>query len=282
MPDAVRSEDKGRGPESRRAVPAVNATTEQVPFGYRKVDPEEKKRLVSRQFDPIARTYDLADAVLSAGLDSRWRRRAIRLLELRPGDRVLDVCGGTGDLAFLALRDTRPDGLTVVYDFNRPMMDVGRERAARRGSDGRSRFVQGDAEALSFPAGSFDAVTIGFGLRNLVRPEAGLAEMRRVLRPGGRLMILEFSVPTAAWARRLYGFYSFRLMPLLARLITGTAGPFRYLAESIRVFPPPEEVAAAVARAGFADVSLKRLTGGIAVIYLARASRSPSVKETNP
>ncbi len=255
---------------------------EQVPFGYRRVDPGEKKRLVSAQFDPIARTYDLADAVLSAGLDASWRRRAIRLLGLGAGDRVLDLCGGTGDLAFLALRKTGPDGRVVVCDFNRPMIDVGRERAARRGPATGLRFVQGDAEALGFPDGSFDAVTVGFGLRNLVRPEAGLAEMRRVLRPGGKLMILEFSVPAAAWMRRLYGVYSFRLMPLLARLVTGTAEPFRYLAESIRVFPPPEEVAAAVARAGFADVGLKRLTGGIAVIYLARASRSASVKETNP
>lgn len=255
---------------------------EQVPFGFRRVDPGEKKRLVAAQFDPIARTYDLADAVLSAGLDASWRRRAIRLLGLRPGDRVLDACGGTGDLAFLALRAAGPEGLVVVCDFNRPMMDVGRERAARRGPAGRLRFVQGDAESLGFPDGSFDAVTVGFGLRNLVRPETGLAEMRRVLRPGGKLMILEFSVPTAAWARRLYGFYSFRLMPFLARLITGTAGPFRYLAESIRVFPPPEEIAAAAARAGFTEVKLRRLTGGIAVVYLARASQSLSAEETNP
>jgi demethylmenaquinone methyltransferase/2-methoxy-6-polyprenyl-1,4-benzoquinol methylase len=255
---------------------------EQVPFGFRRVDPGEKKRLVAAQFDPIARTYDLADAVLSAGLDASWRRRAIRLLGLQSGDRVLDACGGTGDLAFLALRAAGPDGLVVVCDFNRPMMDVGRERAARRGSAGRLRFVRGDAESLGFSDGSFDAVTVGFGLRNLVRPETGLAEMRRVLRPGGKLMILEFSVPTAAWARRLYGFYSFRLMPLLARLITGSAGPFRYLAESIRVFPPPEEIAAAAARAGFTEVKFRRLTGGIAVVYLARASQSPSAEETNP
>lgn len=254
-------------------------TTDRVPFGFRRVEPGEKKRLVSAQFDPIARTYDRADTILSAGLDAGWRRRAVRLLELRPGDRVLDVCGGTAGLARLALRATGPGGLAVVHDFNQPMMDVGRARAARRAPAGALRFVRGDAEALGYPAASFDAVTIGFGLRNLVRPDIGLAEMRRVLRPGGKIMILEFAVPPSAWLRRPYAFYSFRVMPLLARLICGTAGPFRYLAESIRVFPPPDAVVALVEAAGFVEVRRKSLTGGIAVIYLGRAPAAPVPEE---
>lgn len=258
--------------------------TERVPFGFRRVEPEEKKRLVSAAFDRIAPTYDLVDTVLSAGRDAGWRRRAVRVLGLRPGDRVLDVCAGPGGLARLALRNLGPGGFAVACDFNRPMLDAGRRRAVPRGGGGPVRFVQGDAEALSFPAGSFDAVTIGFGLRNLVRPETGLAEMRRVLRPGGKIAILEFSVPRAAWLRLPYDFYSFRVIPFLARLVTGAAGPFRYLAESIRVFPPPDGVVALVEAAGFVEVRRISLTGGIAVIYLGRAPAAdvPSFECASP
>ena len=243
-------------------------TADNVSFGYRQVTSDEKKRLVQGHFDPIARTYDLADRLLSVGLDARWRKEAIRLLDLRQGDRVLDVCGGTGALAKLAARRVRPGGRVVVYDFNRPMMKAGRETLPEDGARSAIDFVQGDGEEMGFPDASFDAVAIGLGLRNLAQPEKGLDECLRVLVPGGRLMIFEFSVPRNRLLRGLFHLYSFYWMPLLGRLICGTGAPFRYLAESVRVFPKPEEVAEMIRRAGFSDVRFRRLFDGLAVIYL--------------
>jgi demethylmenaquinone methyltransferase/2-methoxy-6-polyprenyl-1,4-benzoquinol methylase len=239
-----------------------------VSFGYRHVAAADKKRLVRSQFDPIARRYDLADALLSVGLDGRWRKEAIRLLGLQPGDLVLDACGGTAGLAKLAARQVGPDGRVTVCDFNLPMITAG--RATLRTAEERRliAFVQGDAESLSFPDSTFDAVTIGLGIRNLAHPEKGLRECLRVLTAGGRLMIFEFSVPMNPLLRGLYHVYSFCWMPLLGRLICGTAAPFRYLAESIRVFPKAEDVAAMIRDAGFLDVRFRRLFNGIAVVYL--------------
>jgi demethylmenaquinone methyltransferase / 2-methoxy-6-polyprenyl-1,4-benzoquinol methylase len=244
-------------------------TPGRVPFGYREVTPEEKKRLVREQFDPIAATYDLADAVLSAGLDERWRKKGIGLLRLRNGDRVLDLCGGTGDFALLAAARTREQGRVVIYDFNRRMMEAGR-RKIERSPRGRSILcIQGDAESISFADASFEAVTLGFGLRNFVHLEIGLREIQRVLKPGGSLLVLEFSLPVRRGLRSLYHFYSFRIMPLVARVISGTAGPYRYLAESIRVFPPPEQVEELIAQSGFQEVSWQRVSLGLATLYIA-------------
>ncbi len=245
-------------------------SAERVPFGYRDVSPEEKRRLVRRQFDAIAETYDLADTVLSAGLDARWRRRAISFLGPGAGETVLDLCGGTGGLAILAAAKTGPTGRVVICDFNRAMMEAGKPRIGRSEAGKNIRFLQAEAESLALADGTVDAVTLGFGLRNFVAPAAGLAEMFRVLRPGGRVLILEFSLPPGRAVRALYHFYSFRIMPAVARLICGTGRPHRYLVESIRVFPSPGEVVSMIGRAGFADVELRRLTGGIAVIYKAR------------
>lgn len=243
---------------------------EKVPFGYRTVGAEEKKRLVHDQFTPIAGTYDRADTLLSLGLHVLWKRAAVRRLGLRPGERALDVCGGTADLALRAAKRVGGSGQAVVYDFNRPMMEAGRRKSGRARNGGIITFVQGDAERLSFPDASFDAVTVGFGLRNLVDLDRGLGEIFRILKPGGRLSALEFSLPRRRWQRALYAFYSFRIMLPAARAITGTDGPFRYLAESIRVFDPPEGVAARLGRAGFADVAVRPLSLGIASIYSGR------------
>jgi demethylmenaquinone methyltransferase/2-methoxy-6-polyprenyl-1,4-benzoquinol methylase len=244
--------------------------TDRVFFGYRQVSPEEKRRLVSEQFKSIAGKYDLVDTVLSAGRDGRWRRQGISLLELEAGETVLDLCGGTGDLALLAAGKTGADGRVVIYDFNRAMMEAGRAKVRRAPAAGNILFLQGDAESLALPDESVDAVTLGFGLRNFVRPETGLKEIHRVLKPGGRILILEFSLPAGRLGRLLYDFYSFRVMPLVARLICGTGEPHRYLAESIRVFPPPDEVGSMIDEAGFVDAAFRRLTGGIAVIYTAK------------
>jgi len=248
-------------------------TPDRVPFGYREVSAEEKKRLVREQFDPIAGTYDLADAVLSAGLDERWRKKGISLLGLKEGDRVLDLCGGTGDFALLAARRTGDHSRVVIYDFNRRMMEAGRRKIRRSLRGDNILCVQGDAEAVSFADESFEAVTLGFGLRNIVHVELGLKEIYRILKPGGGLLVLEFSLPARRGLKSLYHFYSFRVMPIVARLICGTAGPFRYLAESIRVFPPPEEVAELISRAGYQDVRFQRLSQGLAILYTARKEK---------
>lgn len=248
----------------------MSVPAEKVPFGYRAVEAEEKKRLVHDQFTPIAGTYDRADALLSLGLHFLWKRAAVRRLGLRPGQSVLDVCGGTADLALRAAKRVGGSGRAVVYDFNRPMMETGRKKSGRARSGGIIAFVEGDAERLAFPEASFDAVTVGFGLRNLVDLDRGLDEIFRVLRPGGRLSALEFSLPRRRWQRSLYSFYSFRIMLPAARVITGTDGPFRYLAESIRVFDPPEGVASRLGRAGFTDVAIRPLSLGIASIYSGR------------
>jgi demethylmenaquinone methyltransferase/2-methoxy-6-polyprenyl-1,4-benzoquinol methylase len=235
----------------------------------------EKKKLVGEQFDSIAGTYDLADAILSAGLDARWRKKGIDLLGLKAGGRVLDLCGGTGDFALLAAAGTGRPGRVIIYDFNRRMMEAGSRKIGRSPQGRRILCIQGDAESISFADHSFEAVTLGFGLRNFVHPELGLKEIHRVLKPGGGLLVLEFSLPERRGLNSLYHFYSFRVMPLVARLVSGTAGPYRYLAESIRVFPPPERVAELIARAGFDDVRLKRLTQGLATLYTARKSKPP-------
>jgi demethylmenaquinone methyltransferase/2-methoxy-6-polyprenyl-1,4-benzoquinol methylase len=245
-------------------------TPDKVSFGFREVSPEEKRMLVRAQFDPIAATYDLADAVLSAGLDARWRKKGIGSLDLQEGESVLDLCGGTGDFALLAAARTGDNGRAIIYDFNLRMMEAGRRKIRRSPHRAVIRCIQGDAESISFLDESFDAVTLGFGLRNFVHVELGLKEIHRVLKPAGRIVILEFSLPARRFLRVLYHFYSFRVMPFAARIICGTDGPFRYLAESIRVFPSPKKVAELIRGAGFRDVRLQTLSLGLATLYTAR------------
>jgi demethylmenaquinone methyltransferase/2-methoxy-6-polyprenyl-1,4-benzoquinol methylase len=237
-------------------------------FGYRQVSAAAKGRLVAQHFDTVARKYDLMNTLLSFGLHHLWKRAAVRMMALKAGDRVLDVCGGTGDLALRAARAIGGTGQVVVYDINWAMMAAGRPKVASSTLAPRIGYIQGNAELLSCPDASFDAATVGFGIRNLTRPEKGFQEMFRVLKPGGTMMCLEFSRPKTAWFRRLYDFYSFYVMPAVGRIMVGSGDAYTYLPESIRIFSQPEALSAVLTGIGFTRVRYRRLTDGIAVIYL--------------
>ena len=238
-------------------------------FGYRKVPPGEKVRYVFRHFNSIARKYDFMNTILSFGLHYAWKRWAVETLGLRSGDRVIDVCGGTADLSILAGRAVGPEGKVVLYDINRAMIEGGKPKVAMASLNGRVDYVQGDAESISFPEGRFEAAMVGFGIRNLTHMEKGVAEMYRVLKTGGKMMCLEFSLPTSPWFGRLYDFYSFHLMPLAGKFLADNRQAYLYLPESIRKFPRPEEFVGMLKEAGFSNVTYRRLTNGIAVIYTA-------------
>ncbi|MBU0699535.1 MAG: bifunctional demethylmenaquinone methyltransferase/2-methoxy-6-polyprenyl-1,4-benzoquinol methylase UbiE [Pseudomonadota bacterium] len=237
-------------------------------LGYRQVTPDEKARYVLRHFNTVARRYDLMNTLLSFGIHHLWKQAAIKMLGLNSGDRVLDVCGGTGDLAVLGGRAVGPSGLVIVYDINRAMIDAGRGKLTGFASGKRIWFVQGNAEDLSFPDGSFDAAMLGFGIRNVPRMDQGFREMYRILKPGGKMLCLEFSKPTAPLFRWLYDFYSFYIMPLLGEIIVGSRKAYTHLPESIRTFATPDELTAIIEQAGFARIKTHKLTNGIAVIHM--------------
>lgn len=243
---------------------------EKVSYGYDKVTSSEKRRRVLGHFEAIAHRYDLADALLSFGLHFFWRRKAMRSLNLRPGEDVLDLCGGTGDFAVMAARSVGSSGRVTVCDFSRAMMDRGRRKTARAEPGASIHWVQGDAENMGFAEDSFDAVIVGYGIRNFVFLERGLSEIRRVLKPGGRFLVMEFSIPRSFWLRSLYNYYSFRIMPKAGKLITGTAEPFHYLAESIRVFPAPAQVQGLLAAHNFIHTGHELMSNGLAVLYFGQ------------
>jgi demethylmenaquinone methyltransferase/2-methoxy-6-polyprenyl-1,4-benzoquinol methylase len=240
-----------------------------VHFGYRKVPEDEKVKWVIRHFNRVASRYDIMNTLLSFGIHHIWKRVAVRMLELKVGDRVIDVCGGTGDLSVLAAGAVGSGGQVVLYDINRKMMEMGRPRLDRSPLKETITYVQGNAELISFSDQSFDVALVGFGIRNLTHMEEGFKEIHRVLRPGGKLMCLEFSKPTAPLFRWLYDMYSFYIMPYLGWLIVGSKQAYTYLPESIRLFPSPMELSATLKNTGFSRVTHRKLTNGIAVIHLA-------------
>jgi demethylmenaquinone methyltransferase / 2-methoxy-6-polyprenyl-1,4-benzoquinol methylase len=229
---------------------------------------EDKAGYVLRHFTGIADKYDFMNTILSLGLHYLWKRLSVNALGLKPGDRVIDVCGGTADLSILAAKAVGPGGRVTLYDINRAMMEWARPKVAKASLSGRINYVQGDAELMSFPEGSFDAAMVGFGIRNLTNMDKGLHEMYQVLKPGGKMMCLEFSIPTSSWFRFLYDFYSFQLMPLAGKLLAGNRQAYLYLPESIRMFPAADDFAAKMRDTGFSRVTYQRLTNGIAVIYI--------------
>ena len=213
-------------------------------FGYQRVSEREKAARVRGVFDSVASRYDLMNDLMSLGMHRLWKRLAVFIAGARPGDRVLDLAGGSGDLTRLLSRDVGAQGEVVILDIKRSMLDVGRDRLLDAGALDNVRFVQADAESLPFPDRSFNLVTMAFGLRNVTRKERALAEMHRVLKPGGTAHVLEFSQVASPVLSKIYDAYSFKLLPRLGQLIARDEASYRYLAESIRMHPPQEELAA--------------------------------------
>jgi len=220
-------------------------------------------------FDRVASNYDALNSVMTAGLHHRWRKRAAARTELAPGDSALDVCCGTGDLAFELAGRVSPGGHVVGCDFSEPMLDLAREKAAERGTRG-VRFEWADALELPYDGERFDAVTVGFGVRNLADLDRGLREMGRVLRPGGRLVILEITQPTRPPLSTFYSLWFDRIVPLLGRVLPGGAA-YTYLPASVRRFPGPEELADLLAGCGFGEVRFRRFAGGIVALHVGEA-----------
>ncbi len=245
-----------------------NQQHDTVHFGYRTVRADEKVKLVTKHFDSIAARYDLINTVLSFGMHHLWKKSAVTMLTLEPGQQVIDVCGGTADLAIIAARAVGAAGAITVYDINPAMMELGRQKARNANLGDRIRFVQGDAEQISLPDNHFDAAMVGFGIRNVTRMEKGLAEMHRVLKPGGTFLCLEFSQPAPGVFRTLYDFYSFQVMPRIGRLFTGSSQAYHYLPESIRLFPSPDEFSKLLEQVGFSHVTCRLLSKGIAAIHM--------------
>jgi demethylmenaquinone methyltransferase/2-methoxy-6-polyprenyl-1,4-benzoquinol methylase len=238
--------------------------SEQTHFGFEQVTPEEKTRRVRGVFDSVAGRYDLMNDLMSWGMHRAWKRFAIAASGVRAGARVLDVAGGTADLARLFAARVGPTGSVVLTDINGAMLAAGRDRMLNEGR--LMPAVQCDAEALPFPAASFDCVSIAFGLRNVTRKEVALAEMRRVLRPGGVALILEFS---RVWAplKPAYDWYSFNVLPRLGQAVAHDADSYRYLAESIRVHPDQQELGTMMESAGFERVEWFNLSAGVVALH---------------
>jgi demethylmenaquinone methyltransferase / 2-methoxy-6-polyprenyl-1,4-benzoquinol methylase len=236
-------------------------------FGFQRVPLEDKARRVRGVFDSVADRYDLMNDLMSAGAHRLWKRFTLALANLRPGQRALDVAGGSGDLAAGLARQVGERGLVVLADINAAMLERGRDRLLDAGIAANVACVQADAQQLPFADGSFDCVTIGFGLRNVTDKPAALAAMRRALKPGGQLLVLEFSQPQMPGLKSLCDAYSFRVLPVLGRLVAGDAASYRYLAESIRMHPDQEALLAMMRDAGLEGCRYHNLSGGIVAVH---------------
>ncbi len=234
-------------------------------FGFREVPEDHKASLVRDVFDSVAGRYDLMNDLMSMGVHRLWKDQFVNMLRPRPGMKLLDVGGGTGDIAFRFLE--RGGGHVTVCDINAEMLAVGRDRGIDRGHLDGIDWVTGDAETLPIPDSSMDAYTIAFCIRNVTHIPEALKEARRVLKPGGRFMCLEFSRVFLPVLDRLYDAYSFNVLPLVGQMVTGNAEAYRYLVESIRRFPAQEDFADMISEAGLSQVTWKSLSGGIAAIH---------------
>ena len=236
-------------------------------FGFERVPRHEKERRVRGVFDSVVERYDLMNDLMSGGLHRLWKRFTLELTGLRPGQLALDVAGGTGDLAAGLARQTGDAGLVVLTDINDSMLAHGRDRLIDEGLVANVRYVQANAERLPFADNTFHCITIGFGLRNVTDKPGALSAMRRVLKPGGQVLVLEFSHPVAPGLGPLYDAYSFRVLPLLGRIVARDEASYRYLAESIRMHPGQEALLEMMREAGLEGCRYHNLSGGIVAVH---------------
>jgi demethylmenaquinone methyltransferase/2-methoxy-6-polyprenyl-1,4-benzoquinol methylase len=244
-----------------------NLTDDSTDFGYERVKTAEKAGRVREVFDSVAAQYDLMNDLMSGGLHRLWKRFTIELSAVRSGQTVLDIAGGTGDLAAKFSKLVGTDGQVILADINAAMLSVGRDRLIDKGALSNIDVVQADAQFLPFEDNSIDCITIAFGLRNVTDKAKALRSMHRVLKPGGRVLVLEFSKPTSPLLSKVYDAYSFSALPAMGKLITDDADSYRYLAESIRKHPDQESLLEMVEDAGFVDCRYHNMTGGIVAVH---------------
>jgi demethylmenaquinone methyltransferase/2-methoxy-6-polyprenyl-1,4-benzoquinol methylase len=249
------------------APPEKRTAGETVDFGFERVAPQAKAGRVRAVFDSVADRYDIMNDMMSFGIHRLWKRFTLSQTGLRPGQRALDVAGGTGDIAAGLARQVGPTGQVVLSDINAAMLAHGRDRLLDQGFAKNVECVLANAEKLPFADASFDCITIAFGLRNVTDKAAALRSMHRVLRPGGQLLVLEFSHPVAPGLKPVYDLYSFKVLPTLGRIIASDADSYRYLAESIRTFPTQEALSGMMREAGFDGCRYHNLTGGIVAVH---------------
>jgi demethylmenaquinone methyltransferase/2-methoxy-6-polyprenyl-1,4-benzoquinol methylase len=236
-------------------------------FGYERVPQNEKVRRVREVFDSVADNYDIMNDLMSMGLHRLWKNFTVSLCQLRPGQKVLDLAGGTGDLAKRMWPELGEDGELVLSDINSAMLQHGRDRLVDDGVGGNVHVVQANAEMLPFPDRHFDCMTIGFGLRNVTDKAAALRSMYHCLKPGGRLLILEFSKPVVPGLNKIYDLYSFAVLPAIGKLVAKDADSYRYLAESIRMHPDQSSLKTMMEEAGFENCQVYNLSGGIVAVH---------------
>ncbi|GAA0696934.1 bifunctional demethylmenaquinone methyltransferase/2-methoxy-6-polyprenyl-1,4-benzoquinol methylase UbiE [Marinobacterium maritimum] len=236
-------------------------------FGYQDVPVEEKVKRVADVFHSVAGKYDLMNDLMSGGIHRLWKRITIDQSGVRRGHKVLDIAGGTGDLTRKFSRMVGPEGKVILADINDSMLKVGRDKLLNSGVAGNVEYVQANAECLPFEDNTFDVITIAFGLRNVTDQNAAIASMLRVLKPGGKLMILEFSKTDNPALTKLYDFYSFNILPQMGKVIAGDADSYRYLAESIRKHPDQETLKGMMEAAGFVNCRYQNMTGGIVALH---------------
>ncbi|MFT6593407.1 MAG: demethylmenaquinone methyltransferase/2-methoxy-6-polyprenyl-1,4-benzoquinol methylase [Zhongshania sp.] len=236
-------------------------------FGYKTVETQDKVKMVAGVFHSVAAKYDLMNDLMSGGVHRLWKRFTIELSGVRTGNAVLDIAGGTGDLAAKFSRLVGPTGRVVLADINDSMLTVGREKLTNKGIVGNIEYVQANAECLPFPDNSFDCITIAFGLRNVTDKDSALRSMNRVLKPGGRLLVLEFSKPVNPIIGKLYDRYSFDILPKMGQLVANDQESYRYLAESIRMHPDQETLKGMMSDAGFVDVRYHNMTAGVVAVH---------------
>lgn len=236
-------------------------------FGYQTVDTAEKESMVAGVFHSVAKQYDVMNDLMSFGIHHLWKRFTVDASGVRPGNKVLDLAGGTGDLTAKFSKLVGKDGQVVLADINSSMLNVGRDKLRNKGIVGNVDYVQANAEFLPFEDNTFDVATIAFGLRNVTNKDNALKSLYRVLKPGGRLLVLEFSKPQSALLNKAYDFYSFNILPKMGELVAKDGESYKYLAESIRMHPDQETLKAMMDDAGFEQTSYHNLTGGIVALH---------------